>query len=167
MCFQTPNFKHPSTLGAVRAEDRLQQDAFFSANASLVDEIAHLGNVLLHPPKEPDAAAGSGKRRGVGCLPDAWTGNSHDYNLTRWAPLQGSLCGAYTRYATFQRACRLLWPGRRRAMWSARSAMARLGLPAQEGWNSLELPAGSPYLVQRLDSLTRVGMQGGYCLCGR
>lgn len=68
----------------LRAEDRLRQDAFFNANTSLVDELAHLGNVLLHPPKEPgDAAAGAGRRRAAGCLPNTWTGDPHDYNLTR------------------------------------------------------------------------------------
>lgn len=156
----------------MRAEDRLQQDAFFSANASLVDEIAHLGNVLLHPPKEPDAAAGSGKRRGVGCLPDAWTGNAHDYNLTRWAPLQGSLCGAYTTQVCYFPA-RLPTALARPAMSSPCGQQG----PPRQGWvcehrkagihRVHESPAGSPYLVQRLNSLTRVGMQGGYRLCGR
>jgi hypothetical protein len=63
-----------------RAEERLLQDSFLSANASIVDEITALGHALLHPPKQPDAA---GANR-VGCLPDHWTGNPGDYNLTRW-----------------------------------------------------------------------------------
>lgn len=75
----------PATLPTVNqscsicAEVRLQQDAFFSANASIVDEIAALGHALLHPPKELAAAAGRAK----GCLPDHWTGSPGDYNLTR------------------------------------------------------------------------------------
>jgi hypothetical protein len=69
------------------AEERLLQDTFFGANASIVDEITALGHALLHPPKEPVAAGGTR----AGCLPDHWTGNPGDYNLTKWAALHLSI----------------------------------------------------------------------------
>lgn len=65
--------------GPTHVEERLLEDTFFGANASIVDEITALGHALLHPPKEP---AASGRKR-AGCLPDHWTGNPGDYNLTK------------------------------------------------------------------------------------